>query len=214
MSLRSGQADDDISEHLPPKKHLFFTNGLSLIIGAMLVLTAWNVSRRPWDQIGFALINWNTQVMTVTLLLCGLYLADLVHSLMVPPDRSDISGLFNFIPVNWKEFGPYSFLAFSAGISEEIIFRGFLIRYLESMFAGWPLGTWAAIILPAAVFAVSHLYQGWLSVLKILLMALLLGWLFILAESLYLNMAIHTAIDLISGVAGIWTYRKTSEPEA
>lgn len=212
LSLRSGQVDDDISEHLPPKKHLFFTNGLSLMIGALLVLTAWNISGRSWSLLGFSPILWTHTVMVTTLVLSGLYLLDLMYSLWLPPDRSELSGLFNFIPVTWREYGPYTFLAFSAGIGEEIIFRGFLVRYLDGVFSGWPYSLWIAITLPSLAFAVSHLYQGWLSVLKILLISLLLGWLFILAESLYLNMIVHTAIDLLSGIAGIYTYRKMANP--
>lgn len=210
LSFRSGVSNEDMTDQLPPKKHLFYTNGLALVIGAMLVITAWNASDRSWQAMGVGPMVWNPQVMWLTVAIAVVYLADLLYGMLSPRTTwEEMQGLQHFIPVNWSEYRHYVFLALAAGICEEIIFRGFLITYLkEQTFASLPIVTLLAVFLPAAVFSLSHLYQGWFSVLKIFLVALLLGWIFVASQSLILPIIIHCAIDLISGIAGMITFRK------
>ena len=107
------------------------------------------------------------------------------------------------MPLTWQEYGHYVFLAFAAGICEEIIFRGFLINYLQYYLSGYAYATLISIILPAIVFSLSHLYQGWWAVVKILAIAILLGWIFIVTKSLLIVIVLHIVIDLISGMVGI-----------
>ena len=66
LSLNSGRPDQEIIDLLPPKKHLFYTNGLMLIIGALLALTTWNFSGRPWEAMGF---RWPIIDQSVVILL-------------------------------------------------------------------------------------------------------------------------------------------------
>lgn len=56
-----------------------------------------------------------------------------------------------------------------------------------------------AIIIPACMFAFGHLYQGEKAVMKILLMAILFGWIFLLTNSLLLLILIHFLVDVLGG---------------
>ncbi len=71
----------------------------------------------------------------------------------------------------------------------------FLPRYNDS--SGLPV---LACVAPAFLFSLAHYYQGWHSMLKIFLLSLLLGIIFILSESLVIVMVIHFLIDLTGGI--------------
>ncbi len=49
------------------------------------------------------------------------------------------------------------------------------------------------------MFAFGHLYQGEKAVMKILLMAILFGWIFLLTNSLLLLILIHFLVDVLGG---------------
>ncbi len=211
MSLKSEQMTAEMIKSLPPKKHLFYTNGLMLIIGALLVLTSWNISGRSWNELGFALISMNESVKIFCSILIVFYLSDLILGFFnIKYLESRLEDLHFIIPLNWQEFRSYIFLAVSAGICEEIIFRGFLITYFSHFLAEVPYGQYVAILIPALVFSVSHIYQGWWAVLKILILALLFGYIFIFSESLIAVIIIHIMIDIFSGIAGVLGHKNVS----
>lgn len=204
MSLRSDKMSLEMVEALPPKKHLFYTNGLMLLIGALLVITSWNVSNKPWAMLGFDFIKNDPLVWILCLAILVFYFGDILYGYF---DKnymnSRMEELQYIVPLNWEEFKPYIFLAFSAGICEEIVFRGFLVTYISHHFAHLDYGLWLAIIIPALVFSLSHLYQGWWAVLKIFIISMLFGAIFIYSGSLILVIAIHITIDLVSGTFAV-----------
>ncbi len=212
MSLNSEKVNSEFIAALPPKKHLFYTNGLMLLIGALLVLTSWNISDRPWNQIGFCYAVMTREV----LILCGvvflLYVLDIVFEIWNKKENPDShTDLTYIVPINWAEYKHFIFLAVSAGICEEIIFRGFLINYLDFYLLNVPYGAYLAIGLPAIVFSVSHVYQGWMAVLKIILLALTFGILYKESGSLYPVILIHIGIDLISGLLSVVQQNKRAK---
>ena len=107
------------------------------------------------------------------------------------------------MPVSRAELAPYALLAVSAGVCEEVLFRGHLIRYVQAMVEGVSLAPVIAVGLPALVFALVHLYQGWRAVAKIGFGSAVLGAIFLLSGSLWVCMALHIAIDLVGGVLAL-----------
>ncbi|MBL0084809.1 MAG: CPBP family intramembrane metalloprotease [Saprospiraceae bacterium] len=103
------------------------------------------------------------------------------------------------MPSTWSDYRHFIFLAFAAGICEEIIFRGFMVNYVLEMTSATSFAVPLALIVPAFIFAISHIYQGWLSVVKIASISLLFGALYMYTSSLYLVIIIHTVVDLVSG---------------
>jgi uncharacterized protein len=211
ISVMARPLPDSISEEssdyqiLPPKKHLYYQNGLVLVIGALLVLTTWNAADRKWSALGFDWIQMNTVVVFSVVILCAFYLVDLFQSIyQKEATQEKLKDLQQILPLNWNEYRHYIFLAMAAGICEEIIFRGFLINYLNTLLVDLDYSTVYAIAIPAVTFGLSHWYQGKAAVLKIMFISLLFGVIFVWSGSLYLIMAIHVAIDLISGMSGMW----------
>jgi hypothetical protein len=104
----------------------------------------------------------------------------------------------SFLPEQKSELTYYIILCICAGIFEEIIYRSFMVTYfLPTQQVGFPF---IALFAPAILFSLAHYYQGWQAVFKIMLFSSLLGWIFIVSKSIYLNMFIHFMVDLISGI--------------
>ena len=105
----------------------------------------------------------------------------------------------SFLPEKFRELPSYILLCICAGVFEEIIYRGFMVTYFlpTDEPTTFPI---LALVAPSVLFSMAHYYQGWASVLKIFIFSTLLSWIFITSKSIYLNMALHFLIDLISGV--------------
>ncbi len=87
------------------------------------------------------------------------------------------------------------------GILEEIFFRGILFRWIEE----WA-GSWAALLVTAALFGVAHILNPnatWFSSFAIALEAgLLLGGAYMLTRSLWMPIGLHAAWNFVQGA--IW----------
>ena len=91
-------------------------------------------------------------------------------------------------------------LCFSAGVFEEIVYRGYLITYCWYLFDGYDNQQLLSIILPALVFSIAHFYQGSKAVIKIFVLALFFGYLFVLSGSLLIVMLLHFLVDAAGGL--------------
>ena len=99
-----------------------------------------------------------------------------------------------FLPATWAEPRWYALLAITAGICEELLFRGFLLHYLHTF--PFTLSLTLAMLLAAVIFGLQHLYQGLAGAASTVVMALLVSLLFLLTGNLLLPMLLHAAIDL------------------
>jgi membrane protease YdiL (CAAX protease family) len=106
-----------------------------------------------------------------------------------PPLVGDIAAL---IPRGGRERGWYALVALSAGIGEELVFRGFFMRLL----ADFGLEGAALIAVAALIFGMAHLYQGVAGVLLTTFMGALLSVVYVSTGSLIAAMVIHFLIDL------------------
>lgn len=87
-------------------------------------------------------------------------------------------------------------LSITAGITEEIIFRGFLIGSL-ALIVGVP----AASVLALALFIGGHFYQGVSGMLRILPISVILTLMFVLTGSLVPGIVLHALVDVFGGLA-------------
>ncbi len=195
---------------LPPKKHIYYTNGLTLFIGALIVITLWNATYRSFDVLGICSPLIDKTVVIIAALLLGIYLSDtLINYLNANKAKESIKELSNIMPTSWGDYQHFIFLAIAAGVCEEVVFRGFLVNYINQIFSGSAYVYMLSIIIPALVFSLSHMYQGWFAVVKIFAISLLFGALFIYSKSLLLVSIIHVLVDLISGAVMVKVFQKS-----
>lgn len=82
----------------------------------------------------------------------------------------------------------------TAGICEELIYRGFLIHYLHLM--PWHVSLTWALVVSSLAFGIGHLYQGIAAAASTAVMGFLFGGLFIITGTLLLPVLIHALMDL------------------
>lgn len=220
------------------KLALYYGNGLLLWLLAGTVAFSWWWYDRPWSELGFQWGNlpYSGAAQSIILLFGALYLLDLylevekdLDSRRYSPSRDESSRIRTFLPqgaapstadpnpelpaflpATSKEFIHFSLLSLTAGITEEIVYRGYCITYLAWLLGSdswWQLGL--VLFIPAVAFGAGHFYQGWRAVLKIVFMAVLFGAFYWYTASLLVLMIVHTTIDLLGGMLG-WTQLRAS----
>lgn len=102
------------------------------------------------------------------------------------------------LPVNSVELLPYCALAVTAGVCEEFLYRGFAMGALSRV--GLP--AWAVVVLAAVLFGLAHVYQGRSGILGTFVMGILFGVVRLAYDTLVPVIMIHTAVDLVAGIAG------------
>lgn len=107
---------------------------------------------------------------------------------------SDFESVAAMLPHTSSELHAFYGLSFTAGIVEELLWRGFLIAYLSQF-----VPIWAAAVISALVFGISHAYQGISNTPKIFAVGLVFSGLYILSGSLWLPMLLHFAMDALQG---------------
>jgi len=101
------------------------------------------------------------------------------------------------LPVNLLEYLPYSALAITAGVCEELVYRGFGIAALSQ--AGLPL--WLVVILSSILFGLAHAYQGRSGIVSTGIFGVLLAIGRLWMGSLVPVMMWHAGLDLAAGIA-------------
>ncbi|OLF77486.1 hypothetical protein AWH62_16390 [Maricaulis sp. W15] len=88
----------------------------------------------------------------------------------------------------------FQYLSLTAGITEEVIFRGFLIATLALV-----MPVWAAALASMAVFILAHAYQGPSGMLRITPITLFMTAVVLIGGSLWPAMIIHILADALAG---------------
>lgn len=99
------------------------------------------------------------------------------------------------LPVTLKEKRAWTLLAISAGLTEEINYRGYLFFATPLIFG--PTNGLIIIAISSVLFAIGHIYQG-KEALKPALAGVAIGTIFYLTGSIYPVIIIHIAQDLVA----------------
>jgi hypothetical protein len=89
-------------------------------------------------------------------------------------------------------------MTLTAAFLEELLFRGILFRWIEAFG-----GSWAALVLPSALFGLAHIFNAnatWVSSLAIMVEAgVMLGGAYMLARNLWVPIGLHAAWNFTQG---------------
>ena len=187
------------------KLRLYYGKGALLYSLALMVLTVWYFGGRPFTALG---LGWGrTPYDGWSLGLLGgfmaLYVLDLYLETGSPDRRAETREEFRrlgFLPASGYEYLHWLFLATAAGIGEEIVYRGFMITYLETVLAQDPPGVVLTLLIPAVSFGLGHAYQGGKAVVKVVLMALIFGVFFYRTHTLWPLILLHSTVDVVAGM--------------
>lgn len=110
--------------------------------------------------------------------------------------RAKLAGVREVLPHDAHEQTWFRAVSVTAGVCEELMFRGYVTWVIAAV-----AGPWVAAALTAALFGVAHLYQGLPGILQSSLVGVIMSAVVAAAGSLWPAMLIHAALDWGSGDA-------------
>ncbi len=189
----------EIPQESTLKIRIYWLNSMVLWIGALIIVALWLICDRTFLEMG---IRWPDPAsfphwMLIVAGFVLFYFADASISW----NSDDEHPAAAILPSTWREFAHFgTVVSISAGVCEEIVFRGFIVTYLLVFTAGYEYSVQIAVVGSALVFGIVHAYQGGLALFKITLLSMLFAWLFIMTKSLLLLIFLHIAVDFCSGL--------------
>src|SRR5688572_6161215 len=106
--------------------------------------------------------------------------------------------LKELLPRTANEKGAFAVLSLTAGIGEEVVFRGYALAALLPFLGGG----WGAALFTSVVFGLLHAYQGPLGMARTTLLGFLLAASVLISGSLWPAITAHVALDLLGGL--VW----------
>jgi membrane protease YdiL (CAAX protease family) len=117
--------------------------------------------------------------------------------------RDRLGDLAPIVPQDDRDLRVFFALSVTAGVVEELLYRGFVLWVL----AQW-MPLWAAVVLSSIAFGLAHSYQGRAGVLRTGGIGLLFAVLFVASGSIWLPMLFHALFDVVQGVQLRELYRQ------
>jgi len=181
----------------------------------IVAIVAWRSSARTVspEELGIAAgdiwqVAWTT--LALTGLLCLNQVVGLRRIAGIPEGKRGL--LFaiteKIMPRTSTETLLYVALACTAGISEEILYRGFVFMAFVRMIVNyWPPNAFA-VILSSVWFALAHVYQGRRGITTTFIVGMIFALARLWTGSLIPSIAAHIGIDLVVGICSPRFLRK------
>jgi len=188
-----------------PAERVRFYRQTALVEWIILVLlvAAWYDFDRPIADLGFVMPGgpgfWSGVAfcIAVTAYLFYSWRRAKKASVVEKATYADSFGnLVNFLPHTRRELHNYYAVSLTAGIVEEVIYRGFVIWYL-----GQYMPLWGAVAVSSVAFGLAHSYQGANGAVRVSLVGLAFGALYVVSGSIWLPIIAHALLDVLQGAA-------------
>jgi sarcosine oxidase len=187
----------------------------AMLIQWSLVATVailWLAGGRPWRALGV--------VTTVTPFFVGLAVAlaagvavvavqrrrALADDEALAKARERLSHVEVMLPHDAREARWFYGLSFTAGVCEEVLYRGYMIWYLAH-----GLGLWPAAGVASLIFGIGHSYQGWRGVLATTCVGAAFAGMYLTSGSLLLPAIAHVLVDVHAGHLAHRAYARQRE---
>jgi len=173
---------------------------LNWLLHLVALLALWLLTGRPWGTLGLqaaAAEAWLAGAGMGMLLLAVLHARARLGFMRSLDRRSLEASLGDFaelLPRSRREECWFRLVSLNAGVTEELIFRGYLYWYLLAL----TNPEWAALG-TIAVFTAAHLYQGGRQLPGIAAMAAFFIVLYLVSGSIWLPIVLHAAVDMLQG---------------
>jgi len=170
------------------------------LVSAAVVLQ-WIVEGRPFESLSLtATFGWGAGGVLLGLALMAVVMQPQRTQLAASPEtverlRARLAPVERLMPASRAEWRGFVPLALTAGICEELLFRGFLLWVFAQVL---PLD-WQAALAQAAVFGLAHAYQGPRGMLTTFAVGVFLTGVVWVSGALWPAMLVHALLDLNSG---------------
>ncbi|HEV7486967.1 MAG TPA: CPBP family intramembrane glutamic endopeptidase [Thermoanaerobaculia bacterium] len=185
--------------------HAAEVNRMRVYVSAMAaewgaIYYIWHVCRSRGSSIQVLIGGtWSTRAVAIDVLIAAAFWIVVrlvllgVHSLLNDTAANVTNQL---LPRTTIESIVWIFVSITAGICEELMFRGFLQRQILTLTGSAIL----AIVAQAIIFGATHAYQGWRSVVAIIVYGLLAGILAHWRRNLRPGVVAHAWQDIAGGL--------------
>lgn len=174
----------------------FLSQFFALVPVALAIYFLWEPGRSAFRRIGLDFRMFGRDVGAGLLLVAvigipglGLYAAGRALGITVQVDAAPLDSSWWTIPL-------LLLAALRAGLTEEVIFLGYLFDRLRRL--GW--STWTIILSTAALRGAYHAYQGFGSIVGNVAMGLVFGWVYHRWGRVMPLVIAHVVIDVIAFV--------------
>ena len=181
----------------------------------LAALAVWIGFGRPVATLGLHLAHpWRIAIGLAVAVGVVLYLAAQRRAVLARPHlfavvREKLGSAGPLVPHTAGERRLWVPLSITAGICEEILFRG----YLTALLASW-LGPIAGVAIACLMFGFAHAYLGRRGAIRAGIAGVVMSVVVALTGSLWVAMVLHAAIDMHSGALGSAAMAATKEPVA
>ena len=110
------------------------------------------------------------------------------------------TSFFVILPETVKEKRLWNYVSLTAGITEEVIYRGFLVFALSFLFPEQSI--WLVIFFASFLFGLAHTYQGIMGVVRTTIVGLFFSILYIGLGSILPLIILHFLVDYIAKFGG------------
>jgi membrane protease YdiL (CAAX protease family) len=145
-------------------------------------------------------------VMVLAVLFMQLRAIRRMRGEQLAPLRAQVESVKDLVPHTEAEHATFRWLAVTAGICEELIFRAYLLWYLTPF-----TGIWLAVVVGGVAFGLAHAYQGKSGMGKTGLVGLLAGAFYAWSGSLLWPIIVHAGIDLQGGALSFFLARASPD---
>lgn len=180
-----------------PKMPLYFGTIIGLWVLALLTVGVAVQSGFRFRLLGLHLIN---PALLLLWTLAGVLGAAAVVLLFKALGHQDSELMQEIVPVTIREKTVFVILSITAGVCEELTFRGFLVAALLVATGSVVL----AVLLSSVVFGLMHAHQGTGGALRAACLGMVLCVPLLLTGSVYPSMAAHALADI---AGGLWLAR-------
>jgi len=167
---------------------------------AICTILIWTTNGRPIALLGakgmeFLPAVLATGVAIAVIAMVVLPIRSILHSGNGSAElESQLGEVSLFMPETRPEQKWFRWVSINAGVTEELVYRGYLIWYLTHF-----LGEWGAAIGAVLLFGLAHAYQGLKQVPGVLLISAVAVGLFVYTRSLIIPVLFHIVLDALQG---------------
>lgn len=168
---------------------------------AAAVILQWIVMRRSPGSLSLVpAFGWGAGGVVLGLAVMAIMFHSQRRNLAATPEvvarlAARLGPVRRLMPSSRAEWPGFVALAVTAGICEELLFRGFLLWVFAQVLPEW----WQAALAQAAVFGIAHVYQGARGVFMTFAVGVFLTGVMWISGTIWPAMLVHALLDLNSG---------------
>jgi membrane protease YdiL (CAAX protease family) len=179
-----------------------------------LLAALWVSHRRPFASLGLGSpAPWGLAGVGLGLALIALMVAAQRRQVASRPElaarvRDRLASVSALMPHDRAEFPGFVSLAITAGVCEELLFRGFVSWVLACVLPAF----WMAALGQAILFGLAHAYQGPRGVLATAAVGVFMAGIVWVTGSLWAAMLVHALMDINAGDMALLVFAEPPAP--